>query len=38
MSKDFLTTEEARDLVEEYMAQEGGIVSTQEILDSGGCF
>jgi len=35
MPEDFLTAEQAKILVEEYMAKEDKTVSTQEILDSG---
>ncbi len=35
MNKELLTTNQARDLVEKYIAQEGTISSTQEIIDSG---
>lgn len=35
MREQFLTQDEAKKLVDKYMANEGAIVSTQEILDSG---
>ena len=35
MSQDHLTEEQALDLVDDYMASEGSVSSTQEILDSG---
>ena len=35
MAEEFMTAAEAMDIVGEYMAKEGDIVPTQEILDSG---